>query len=47
MGNFSIYESIATGQCVFSSGAPDYIGPIHTETLTEAKHIAQLKGPKK
>ena len=42
-GNFSIYESIATGQCVLSSGAPNYVGPIHIDTLAEAKTLAQLK----
>ena len=35
--HFSIYEDIATGKCVLSSGDPDYLGPINTKTLAEAK----------
>lgn len=37
LDHFSIYEDIATGQCVLSSGSPDYLGPINTKTLAEAK----------
>lgn len=38
-GRFSIYEDIGTGGCVLSSGAPDYFGPIHTKTLSDAKAV--------
>ena len=35
--HFSIYEDIATGQCVLSSGSPDYLGPINARTIDDAK----------
>jgi hypothetical protein len=44
---FSIYESKTTGRCVLSSGAPTYIGPIHTETLDEAKVEAKRRAAAK
>lgn len=39
---FSIYEDRITGQCVLTSGAPFFVGPIHTATLAEAKARAAL-----
>ena len=39
---FSIYESLSTGRCVLTSGGPDFLGPIHTDTLAEAKAQAEV-----
>ena len=44
-GNCSIYQSKLDGKCVLSSGYPDYIGPIHTETLEQAKAAAPEATP--
>jgi len=41
-GQYVIYTDEAGGKSVLSSGPPDYFGPVHTETLTEAQKQAEL-----
>jgi hypothetical protein len=47
-GQYVIYTGISEGKAVLSSGAPDFIGPYHTDTVEGAMSIAEkhasLKG---